>query len=169
MLAAVALAFVVLRLGAHAASFAIYDRYFASQLEALDAIPEGSRVAAFAAVPCKSSLRNWYSPRIKYLSGMAVVRRASFVNSIWTVPGLHALQVQYPEAGKFQVDPSGIVNLGDCPGSWVRSLDDSLRELPTTAFDRVWLLDTPEQFWPRDQRFKLLWKGHDAAVFAVNH
>jgi len=168
IIATAAIAFLALRLAGHTISFAAYDRLFKEQLEALDSIPEGSRVATFTGVPCRSSLNNWYSTRLKHLSGMAVVRKESFVNSIWTVPGLHALQVHYPEAGRFQADPSGIVNPTDCPGSWVRTLNDSLRDLPMKAFDRLWLIDTPRQYWPRDPRLKLLWSGANAAVFAVN-
>lgn len=168
ILATAAIAFLTLRLAGHTISFAAYDRLFEEQLQALDSIPEGSRVAAFSGVPCRSSLANWYSPRLKHLSGMAVIRKESFVNSIWTVPGLHVLQVHYPEAGRFQSDPSGIVNPTDCPGSWVRTLNDSLRELPMHAFDRVWLLDIPRRHWPSDPRLTLIWSGPDAAVFAIN-
>lgn len=165
---ALSLAFVTARMAAHTVSFVRYDASMRHQLQALRLVPEGSRIAAFAAMPCRSSLDNWAANRLESVAAMAVVRKNAYIGSLWAVPGLHLLRIRYPLAKEFQTNGSGFVHLEECPVQWVRTLDKATRELPSDAFDFVWLIDVPRQQHPSMPRWRPIWTGKDAILYAVS-
>ncbi len=140
VIAMLGLAFFATRIAGHTASFAIASARYQQALGALDVLPAGSRVAAFAERKCNS----WSTNRMEHLSGLAMVRRASFSNDQWDVAGAQLMKIVRPDAGYFAADPSQLVVARPCGGDapWL-SLDQTLTTLPRGAFDYVWLIDPP--------------------------
>lgn len=159
--------FLLVRLTANTASFAMYDALYSRHLQALRFIPRGSRVVSLSSVPCWSGLDHWYNARVHHLPGLAIIRNHAFVNTTWSINGLQMLRVHYPDAGGYQSDPSQLVFVGDCPNTYAGHLEPALREIPYAAFDRIWLLDIPRTDWPKNPRFRLVWSTEDAALYEV--
>lgn len=167
VLSALALSFATSRVALHTASFAIYDNAMRQHLQALQVMPAGSRIAAFAAMPCPGTLNNWASSRLGHLPTLAVVRKNAYIGTLWAVPGVHLLRIRAPIAKAFQTELSGFVHLQECPGSVVRSLETVLRELPSEEFEYIWMLDVPPQLQPVVKNWKPIWRTHDAIVYQV--
>ena len=165
-LAMASLAFVLLRIGANTVSFGLYDRAYAANLRALDVIPRGATVASFVPLDCPGT-RSWMESRLNHLPAMVVVRRDGFVNSMWTLAGVHPLTVHYPAAGAYQFDPSESVTLSDCGSGATPPLRQAIAHLPRAAFDFVWLLDTPPAAQPRPPWLVPVWRGPDAVLYRV--
>ncbi len=135
------LAFFGTRIAAHTASFEIASARYEQALGALDALPAGSRVAAFTQRTCGIQ---WSTNRMEHLSALAMVRRHSFSNDQWEVSGANLMDTIKTDARGFAYDPSQLVVPEPCTGGapW-RTLNQSLRALPRGAFDYVWLIDPP--------------------------
>jgi hypothetical protein len=138
LLAAIGLAFVVIRMGAETVSFVLYDRTIQGELPALDHLPRGARLISFVGTACRN---RWPMTRLDHIPGMAVVRREAFSNDQWSVAGAQLDRAEYP-GGPFSKDPSQIVGFERCPTHWP-TLDSSLRLFPRAAFDYLWLINPP--------------------------
>jgi hypothetical protein len=139
---AAALVFFTGRTVTTAAAYLDNERVVDEVLPALDAIPKGSRVAFFAAAPCKAT---WALPVLDHVSGMALARRSVFVNDQWYVPGASPLTVHYAAAGKFAHDPSHLVLADGCDRDFYPFLSQVFAELPYDAFTHVWIVgELPE-------------------------
>jgi hypothetical protein len=135
-LALAAVGFALVRLGGTTASMWIAGKKQARQLEALDHIEEGSRLAVLVWDKCEQ----WSLRRSDHLGAIATVRKEAYTNDHWPMAGSTLMTVRYPQAGWFQRDPSQIVRDPGCrhEGWAVRA---ALANLPRGAFDYLWLVD----------------------------
>lgn len=139
-LAVMALAFVLVRIGANTYSFWLYDRTYDRELAAVAHIPEGARLISFVGAPCRP---DWRMSRLEHLPAIALVRRDAFSNDQWSMPGAQLASATYPAAGGYRRDPSQIVGARQCRGEIWRSIAASLQGFPRDAFDYVWLIQPP--------------------------
>lgn len=158
------LAFIAVRTAATTLSFAHYAARFDGELEAMDHLPAGARVAAFVGKPCESG---WATSRLDHLPGLAIVRRRAFANDQWAMAGAQLLRVDYPAGGRFVGDPSQLVLPPGCPHPLWLSLDDSLRMLPRGAFDYVWLIDPPAHDPRLTAGMRPVWRRGTSALYAL--
>jgi hypothetical protein len=135
-LAIAAVGFMLVRLTGTTASMAIAGRKQAEQLQALDHIEAGSRLAVLVWDKCEQ----WSLRRSDHLGAIATVRKEAYTNDHWPMAGSALMRVRYPQAGWFQRDPSQIVRDPGCrhEGWAVRA---ALANLPRGAFDYLWLVD----------------------------
>lgn len=136
-LAALGLLFLGLRLAAGTASFAMYDRSYKSELQALEQLPRGASVLSLVVRPCANM---WTTERLDHLPAMAIVRRDAFANDQWTVDSAQALEVIRPGVGAYGNDPSQLVYPEHCRGEG-SSLEGAVRDFNRAAFDHVWVLN----------------------------
>ncbi len=166
IIATVALAFFLVRIGATTWSFVLYDRSYDRQLAALDHLPVGSRLVTFVGETCYNE---WTMTRLQHLPGLALVRRLSYTNDQWSMPGAQLLTVNYRAARPFAHDPSQIVTNVQCPREWWRPVSVSLARFPRKAFDYVWLVEPP----PYDARLERglipVWRDGRSALFRIDH
>ena len=145
-LAVAGLAFYLARLGGTTLSLAMAADDQQIELQALDHIPMGARVAWITDEgECG---HGWALPRNSHLGAMVVVRRHGFSNDQWVIEGMNLLDLKYPEAGKFAADPSQITREGWCRGRGGWPVNRALALVPRDAFDYLWLIDPP-QYDPR--------------------
>jgi hypothetical protein len=160
--------FFVLRMTAVTASTYLYSRSYNDQLGAVEHIPLGSTVATFWPQPCASGLSVWKTDRLGHLSGIALSRRLSFVNSEWATPGLQLLRAKLPDVSPFDRDPSEIVTISDCPSAGYRSIEKALDDLPWQQFDYLWLVGVPRQNWPRRPWLQPVWTIEDGFLAKID-
>jgi hypothetical protein len=140
-LAIAGLAFYLVRIGGNTASLAIAANDQKRELQALDHIQMGARVAWITDEgECG---RIWALPRNSHLGAMVIVRRHGFSNDQWVIEGLNLLELKYPAARKFAADPSQIVRPAACrgPGGW--PVNYALSQIPRESFDFLWMIDPP--------------------------
>jgi hypothetical protein len=165
VLAILALGFLTVRLGANTISLAWASNDQQVKLQALDGMPEGSRVASFYGLPCKST---WALPRNSHLGAMVVVRRDGFSNDQWLMEGLNLLDLRYTSPGYFAADPSNIVRPNYCPERLHLTIDRSLATVPRDSFDYIWLLDAPP-FDPRlTAGMKPVWRNGQSILYRLH-
>jgi hypothetical protein len=163
VLAALALAFFLVRMAGNTASLAIAANDQNAKLEALDHVPIGARVASLAGRPCQPS---WPLARNAHLGAMVIVRRHGFSNDQWVIPGMNLLSLRY-KAGIFSQDPSEIVFPTGCPRTgW--SLNQALKRLPRDRFDYLWLIDPPPFDPALIAGMKEEWRGANSLLYRVN-
>jgi hypothetical protein len=160
-LAALAVGFFALRMGAQTVSYAMYERNYHAQLAALPHIEPGSRVMVLANTPCQFV---WHTQRTEHLSSMAIVRRDTFVNDQWVTPGAQLLTLRYTAAGRFSHDPTQLLRRPDCRAHGEPLLADTLAHFPRDAFDYLWLIDMPRRQLPHDPGLVALWQGRDSGA-----
>ncbi len=126
------------RLAITTLAWARADHAVAAHLTALNQVPEGARVFALHTTFCE---KNDYGIQYEYnhLSDMSVVRRNSFVNSQWTVPGAQSLKIKYDVTSRFRNDPSQNVFVGDCAPEPDMQLASVMADFPRDKFDYVWM------------------------------
>jgi hypothetical protein len=135
-LAVTAVGFMLVRLAGTTASTTIAWNRQSTQLQALDHVERGSRVAVLVWDGCEQ----WALRRSDHLGALATVRREAFTNDHWPMAGSSLLTVNYPLAGWYQRDPSQIVRDRGCRHEgW--SVRTALDYLPAPAFDYLWLID----------------------------
>lgn len=159
-LAAAALAFAALRLGANTASLFRYGESYTVHLAALDRLPPRSIVIALAPESCAWPTRDWRMARLEHLSALAIVRRESFSNAEWNVPGLQLLHLK-PRVPGFAGDESQKVLLPGCAYAPAGTLAGRLAMLPRGAFTHLWLVNVPRPLWPAYPWLHLVWSGQD--------
>jgi hypothetical protein len=156
VIAALAVAFFVARMGAQTVSYALYESNYQQQLAALPHIQPGSRVMVLATTPCQYV---WHTQRTEHLSSMAIVRRETFVNDQWMIPGQQLLSLRYTGAGRFSHDPTQLLRRPDCRARGEPLLADTLAHFPRQGFDYLWLIDMPQAQLPNDPGLVQLWRG----------
>jgi hypothetical protein len=135
-LAVAAVGFMLVRLAGTTASMTIAWNRQKVQLQALDHIERGSRVAVLVWDRCE----RWTLRRSDHLGAIATVRKDAYTNDHWPMAGSTLMTVRYPAAGWFQRDPSQIVRDPGCRHEgW--SIRAALYNLPEEAFDYLWLVD----------------------------
>lgn len=138
LLALGAMSFYGVRVAASTASFAAVDARYDRALAALDHIEIGSRVAWFTQIECGGG---WSTNRMEHLGAMAMVRRKAFSNDQWNVAGAQLVKILKADAPAFRNDPSQMIRPIWCNNERWKTLDQSLRLMPRSAFDYVWLID----------------------------
>lgn len=164
MLALAGLAFFLVRTAATTASLAMYDARYDRELAALDHVPAGARLVSFVGRPC---VEPWGMSRLHHLPGLAIVRRSAFSNDQWTLPGAQLLQARFPAGGGFVQDPTQIVTGTPCGGEYWLTLDQSLRRLPRSGFDYVWLIDPPEHDPALTAGLTPVWRDGSSVLYRV--
>jgi hypothetical protein len=117
------------------------DTHTDKNLQALSSIPSGSPVLVYMYNFCGG--RDWkINYEYNHLTDMAVVRRNSFVNSQWAVPGAQLLRIKYNQDNKYNSDPSQYVASDECPETYLPHIASELRTFPRNRFDYVWITNT---------------------------
>jgi hypothetical protein len=166
VLAGIALAIFVGRMGATTASFWLYDRDYDRELAALDHVPVGARLVTFVGETCYNE---WRMTRLQHLPGMALTRRLAYANDQWSMAGGQLLTVKYKEARGFSHDPSELVTDVKCPREYWRPIAGALYKFPRDAFDYVWLIRPPKYDRRLEQGLIPLWRNGRSALFRIDH
>ena len=165
-LAALGLAFFVVRIAAATISYAMFDRIYTRELAALDHLPVGARLVSFVGMNCHN---DWRMSRLEHMPALALERRLAYSNDQWSMAGAQLLTTRYRAAGHFAHDPSQIVTPFQCAREWWRPIARSLAEFPRGGFDYVWLIQPP----PYDPRLEEglipVWRHGRSALFRIDH
>jgi hypothetical protein len=164
-LAVIAVLFIVVRLGSNTISLARAANDQQAKLEALDQVPVGARVVTFVGLPCGTS---WALPRNSHLGAMVIVRREGFSNDQWLIEGVNLLDLKYSAPGYFASDPSNIVRPDRCPDRLHRTIDQSLVELPRSAFDYIWLIDIASTDPKSTEGLQAVWRGPGSILYRLH-
>ncbi|MBX9797340.1 hypothetical protein [Sphingomonas sp.] len=165
--AALGLAFFVVRIGSNTASFWLYADSYDRQLKALDHIPVGARLVSFVGETCNNQ---WFMSRLQHVPAIALERKLAYTNDQWSMAGAQLLTVRHRLKG-FAHDPSQLVTHEQCPREWWRPLKRSLVLFPRHTFDYVWIMIPPP--YPRglEAGLKPLWRDPEtgSGLFEVIH
>jgi hypothetical protein len=164
-LAAIGLAFCVVRLGTTALSLKLASDDQKAKLAALDHVPAGARVISLVGYSCGET---WALPRNTHLGGMVIVRRDGFSNDQWMTEGANLMSLRYRQAGIFSADPSQIVR---SPGCKVRNnwtVDNALRSIRRDRFDYLWLIDIPQYDQTLVAGMQPVWRGPGSILYRLN-
>lgn len=148
--------------------FAGFSDFQEKQLAALDHVDRNSRVFALVELPC---LSRWESPRLEHLGAMAIVRRESFVNGQWTMPGAQLLSIRYAPAKGYAEDPTQVMRPKRCRAPRARTIESSVALFPRAAFDYLWLINAGREHWPiNDRTLELIWDGGErGALYRIHN
>lgn len=164
VVAAMALAFGAVRLGANTISFGWAAQDQQAKVGALAQIPAGSRVVTFAGIECGGG---WQLPRNIHLGSLVTIWRQGFSNDQWLIEGAFGLELKYRQAGDFIADPSQLVLPNGCNDGIHRTIDQAISALPRDAFDYVWLIDPPRYDRKVAHGLRLVWKGPGTELYRV--
>lgn len=165
VIAALAMLFALIRIGANTVSFWLYDRDYDRELAALDHIPTGARLVSFTGGSCGIV---WNMHRLEHLPGMALIRNGAYSNDQWSMAGAQLLTVRYRDAGPFTHDPSQITTPRQCRSEAWRPIDLSLQTFPRDGFDYVWLI-APPPYDPANLRgLTPVWRDGTSMVLRVD-
>ena len=165
VLAMLGLLFFAARIAGNTASLAIAGRDQTAKLQALDFVPEGSRVISLNGMTCKEY---WPMMRNSHLGAMTIVRRNGFSNDQWLLEGINLLDLKYRAAGYFAADPSQLVRPNTCRDSLHRQIDQSLSALPRNDFDYVWLIDPPAYDQSIVADLPVAWRGPGSVLYKLH-
>ena len=164
-LAALGLAFFLVRLAGTTASFVLFDRTYDRELAALDHVPRGARLISFVGMGCRN---DWRMTRLEHLPALALERRLAFSNDQWSMAGAQLLTTHYPAPG-FAHDPSQIVTRVQCGGEFWRPIERGLTTFPRGAFDYVWLIEPPAHDPRLEAGLIPVWRSGRSALFRIDH
>jgi hypothetical protein len=159
------LAFFAARIGATTVSFWLYDRTYDRELQALEHVPHGARLASFTGIACRQP---WMMSRLEHMPAMAMVRRHAFSNDQWTMVGAQLLTVRYREGWPFVRDASQMVTERQCRGEAWLSLNRTLLWLPRTGFDYIWLIQPPRHHPALLEGLTPLWRNGSSVLYRVD-
>ena len=163
-LAALAAAFLVVRIAGNGLSFALAADDQQSKAEAVPNVAPGARVATFVGFACGGE---WALPRNLHLGSLVVIRRYGFSNDLWLTKALNILEMRYRAPGYYAADPSQFVLPNGCEDGLHRTIDQSLAAFPRADFDYVWLIDAP----PFDPRLlaglEPIWSGAGSQLYRI--
>jgi len=162
IVAMIALAFFGVRLTAITIGWHERGGEAAGELRALDGVPNGSRIAAFAAPAYCAA---WELHGFEHLPSLAIIRREAFVNTEWDTPGAQLMRPIYNDGFGFNDADSAYLpgHNGRCTGE---ALSSRLQRLPRSRFDYVWIFDEPLQSLPW---LRLQFSGAHGKLYAVTH
>jgi hypothetical protein len=165
VLAVLGLLFFATRTAANAISLAMAGEDQRAKLQAIDRMPLGARVITLTGMPCRSY---WPLLRNSHLGAMVIVRRDGFSNDQWLLEGVNLLDLKYRAAGYFAADPSQLVRPNGCRDAIHRTIGDSLKALPRTDFDFLWLIDVPP-YDPADVAgLRPVWRGPGSILYRLH-
>ncbi|WP_019516733.1 hypothetical protein [Sphingomonas sp. Mn802worker] len=140
VLAAVGLAFFLVRIAGTTVSYAMFDRDYDEELVALNHVPVGARLLSFVGHNCHN---DWRMSRLEHMPALALERRLAYTDDQWSMAGGQLMTVRYDAAGGYSHDPTQIVTPVRCRGEWWRPVNYAIGRLPRAAFDYVWLIRPP--------------------------
>ena len=166
-IAALGLAFFLVRIAGNTASFYLYAKSYQRQLAALDKLPEGARLISFVGETCNNQ---WFMSRLQHVPALALERKLAYTNDQWSMAGAQLLTVRYRLRG-FAHDPSQLVTHEQCPRQWWRPLKRSLVLFPRYSFDYVWILSPPPFDPALLKGLKPLWYDAEtrSGLYEVDH
>jgi hypothetical protein len=172
-IAAIGMAFFVVRMAATTWSFALYDASYDRELKALDRLPVGARLVSFVGETCYNE---WRMTRLQHLPGLALERRLAYTNDQWSMAGGQLMTVRYladrprrDPSRRFIHDPSQIVTDIQCPREYWRPVAYMLANFPRDDFDYVWVIRPPAYDRRLEQGLVPLWRGGDgSSLFRVD-
>ena len=166
VLATAGLALFIVRIGLTSADWYNRSQSTTAELAALQHVPHGSRIAAFACI--KGCGNDWRLAGYDHLSSLAIPRRRAFVNSEWDVSGngltpVYNSGLGYNDVESVAVVPPELVG----PGGEV-TVEQRLATLPRDRFDFVWVFNRPfnENAYPW---LVPLHRGPVGVLFAIRH
>ncbi|MEO5938426.1 MAG: hypothetical protein ABIQ43_05395 [Sphingomonas sp.] len=165
-IAALALAFVIVRTAGTTVSYVLFSQRYDRELKALDHVPVGARLISFVGQNC---LADWKMSRLEHMPALALERRMAYTNDQWSMAGAQLLTTKYAPARPFAHDPSQITTLTQCPREYWRPIDRSLAKFPRAAFDYVWLISPPPYDPKYTQDLTPIWRDGTSVLFRVNH
>jgi hypothetical protein len=192
LLAILAVAFFAARLAGSTLSFAIAERDFRAHTQALDFIPNGSRVLSLVGDSCGDE---WAMPRHSHLGSLVIERKRGFSNDQWRLPGTQLLQIHYLRAATFETDPSEHVYPLNClkedlvkmkrdralrrqqgkvgrfdkwPLPLANSADRAILTFPQWAFDYVWVVKAPDFRMVARPGLIPIWRDHDSVLYRID-
>jgi hypothetical protein len=145
-LAALGMAFFLVRMVSTTASFWLYSKSYDQAFRVIDHVPQGARMVTFIGRRCAD---DWAYSRLEHIPAIGLERKLIFTNDQWSMAGAQTLTTRYPIARRFAHDPSQIVTDRWCRGEWWWPIQASLVRLPREAFDYVWIINPP----PYDPKF----------------
>ena len=164
--AALGMAFFVVRIAGTTWSYALYDATYDTELKALDHLPKGAKLVSFVGETCYNE---WTMTRLQHVPALALERKLAYTNDQWSMAGGQLLTVRYRPAGHYSHDPSQIVTDVQCPREWWRPIARSLVNFPRDAFDYVWVI-RPPHYDPRlEQGLIPIWRDGTSALFRIDH
>jgi hypothetical protein len=166
IVAALALAFLLVRTAANTVSLAMASDDQQAKLEAIDDIPMGARVLSLVGVTCKD--KRWPLWRNAHLGSFVTIRRQGFSNNNWENPGSQLLSVRYDAAGVYRYDPSELVRAPSCGEPNARPINYALATFPRDAFDYVWLIDPPAYHARLLTGATPVWKGAGSELYRLD-
>lgn len=159
----VALAFLVVRTAGDAWRYAVLDRAHARQLAALDHLPVGARVLAFARVGCPGAMTG---DRMDHLNRMAIVRRQAFTNGSWPWPDAQTMRARPAMVAGYRDENSQML-WPNCFGNRPRTVAAALGEVPRARFTHLWLIDVPPGEWPRRPWLHPVWRNDATILYRI--
>ena len=160
--AALALAFFLVRTAAMTASFVLRSAEQQRELAAIPAIPYGASVLSLVARPCGG---DWTDPRRDHLPAMAIVRRDVFTNEQWDLAGQQLLRIRNPAARPYLADPSQLVYPTICAVMGSR-FGEAIRTFPRAGFTHVWTIGFPPGA-AHSPDLQLIWTNGNSALYRV--
>ena len=165
VLAMLGWAFLVVRVVSTTASLAIAADDQRAKLGALAHVEQGARVASFVGTGCEQF---WPLSRNLHLGGYVMVRRHGFSNDQWLMEGQNLLTIRYRAPGFFAYDRSEEVTPDRCPNGVLKTIDQSLAEVPREAFDYIWLIDVPDYDRRLTKGLTRVWQGAGSELYRVD-
>lgn len=166
VLAAMGLAFFLVRIGAQTVSYWMFDQTYKREFAAIDKLPPRARLLTFIGYSCRNT---WTMSRLEHAPGLAMVRKMAFANDQWSMPGGQLLTTHYAAAGKFAHDPSQIVTQYRCPRQWWRPIGLAMFKFPRDAYDYLWLIDPPRYDRRLTAGLTPIWRSGRSVLFKVDH
>lgn len=161
----VALTFVGVRLTGNTISYALYDRDFRKELEALTYIPQHARLYSAVNFDCDFG---WYSSRKDHFPAMALVRNRAYSNDQWVAEGAQLIRSRIG-APDYEVDGSQSVTDKSCTQYPQYEINRKLKGIPRDKFDYIWLIDVPPYDASSVKGMTLLWSSGSSAVYRIDH
>lgn len=165
-LAALGMAFFLVRVVSTTASFVLYSKSYDRAFAVIDRVPRGAKMVTFVGRSCRD---DWAYSRLEHIPGIALERKLIFANDQWSMAGAQTLTTHYPIARRFAHDPSQIVTDRWCRGEWWWTIQASLARVPRDAFDYIWMINPP----PYDPKFNAglveIYRDGPMVLYRIDH
>ncbi len=165
LLAALGLAFVLVRFGSNTVSLALAADDQSAKLAALDQLPRGASVLTLVGVPCGG---RWAQLRNSHLGAMVIARAEGFSNDQWRMAGSQLLRPRdQARWGWFGADPSEQVTPAGCGTGEHWPIERSLARFPRDRFDFLWLIDPPAFDPAAVAGLTVAWRGPGSILYRL--
>ncbi len=163
MVAAFAAALFLVRISETTAGWVNRGAALSADLQALDHVERGARIAALAP---NRMFEAWENTGLSHIASLAIVRRDAFVNTEWNNAGAQLMRPIYNAGQDFNsADSAKLLMRNKGEG---RTIENMVAHLPRQRFDYIWLFkaDLPDNL---KQGFELKFRNSESALYAVRH